>query len=109
MALPTWQVAETPIGAAKAFVRAGRLGARGLSSVGWTGAAILIGAAAILILALSRNKDQDLVSVALDGVPFDDEVFEAGEEATVEKARTEASIPWEQVRERIRRPETTRH
>jgi hypothetical protein len=48
------------------------------------------------------------VSVALDGVPVDNEVPDAAEEAAVATGRAEASIPWEKVRDQISRPETTR-
>jgi len=103
IASPAPQLHDTPIAAAKAFVHAGRRGARGLRALGWSGAALLITAAALLVLAVSRNREQDLVAVGLDTAPIDDEKPDSAEDAAVAKARTEQSIQWERERQDLSR------
>jgi hypothetical protein len=88
---------ESPIGAAQAFVRVGRQSATGLRAIGWAGAAVLIAAAAIIIVAI-KSRDQDLVALGLDAAPLDSEASDPDEEAAVAKARSEPSVPWEKAR-----------
>jgi len=69
---------------------------------------MLIAAAALLILAVSRNREHDLVSVGLDAAVADDEPRDPADDVAVTKARTEPSVPWDQARRELGRHESRR-
>jgi hypothetical protein len=101
MAMPAFRMDETPVGMARDWVRAAKLESKGPSKIGWLVAAVVLGAAVVLVAALMRDHPDDPMVRKLVTAPVDDEPLTADERVAIAEARAAFArgegIPLDQI------------